>query len=208
MTTRERHAMLIRLAEVEAVEYLTAAYPRMAERMLTGGVPSYYPWKLMELHWFCEQRKPRTIVELGSGWTTCVFAAYAKAHPGVKVTTVESNREYAEQVKERLSLVDGIEPAWHITDVVIEGDNCRFRSLPDTRADLLYVDGPDNRREGGEPYVCVDADHIHARWVLFDWRFSSVTHYCWNHTGPVHMATRCDTEWLKNGLRHHTIVLN
>jgi hypothetical protein len=120
-------------------------------------------YQLAELQTWCEQRQPRVILELGSGWSTFVLSRYA-AEFGARLVTVEENAEWA-QVE------------WFISPTVVK-DTVRYQSLPElAEIDLLYVDGPASDF-GGRPIPGDDANILAARClvkhVLFDIRRSSV----------------------------------
>lgn len=132
-----------------------------------------YAYKLIELHEWCLKQQPRTILELGSGYTTVVLSHYA-CEFGARLVTVEEDANWLKQV---LSWI----PEWeqqrvHIAATVRENGGIRYRSLPELEGiDLLYVDGPSVI---GPPTACLDAVELAQRTrvsnVFFDIRHISV----------------------------------
>jgi hypothetical protein len=161
-----------------------------AERDLAANLPSlfnlrkggpnwyeFYSYKLTELHHWCLTHMPKVILELGSGYTTHVFARYA-AEFRAKLVTVEENDKWREnEVMKRLPAWSNVE--WHTSQSEVVGGAIHYASLPKlTEIDLLYVDGPasDGKGQvgiGGDDAVRV-LELVKPKHVLFDIRHSSV----------------------------------
>ena len=132
-----------------------------------------YAYKLIELQEWCLKQQPRTILELGSGYTTVVLSRYARDF-GARLVTVEEDQNW-------LSKVQGWIPEWYRQEVYIsasvrENGGIRYCSLPDLDGiDLLYVDGPS---VVGPPTACLDAVVLAQRTrvanLLYDMRHISV----------------------------------
>lgn len=133
-----------------------------------------YAYKLIELDRWCLHHQPRTIVELGAGFTTVVLSRYASEFR-CRLITVEENREW-------LAKVAGWIPEYYRHEALIvpqmrDGDGVRYQGLPNVDSvDLLYVDGP---AVHGPPKACLDAVRlvqagVVVRNLLFDMRRASV----------------------------------
>ncbi len=184
-----------------------------------------YALKLLELWEFLQAEKPRTILELGSGCTTAVFAEYAN-ESGVRFETVDESAEFQSQVLSDVRHVFRCSFAAHILNKQFTGDLCGYggsgdgdqfiRNLDISRnLALLYVDGPSNKTPEGKLAVCVDATTLGVMRepptaILFDIRRESVAYtkqfygerYRWDDSA----WGQCNTPWYLSAIRHHTIA--
>lgn len=174
-------------------KYLPRAAETMAKQRADGGLGHRYSeYKLLELGWHLEQLRPETVLELGSGSTTAVFAEYAAAKPGAVVVSLEESKEFMLKTLERLAeplrdwvtichcprqvdVLDGTEVCYYATDY--------RQRLPDDVIDLVYVDGPscESPTAAGRLMPCVDIVHLleanyTVKNILFDYRVQSI-HY-------------------------------
>jgi hypothetical protein len=185
-----------RLACRNAPDSLCRSLPRVdayLSAQKSGGLHSdHTEFKLLELWQTLERMRPRTIVECGSGATTCVFAEYAAQRSGVTVLSLENGAQYLEETKSRMPAeLRGIPTMVHAPRV-IEPDGsdevCYYE--PNYLAhlvptvDLVYVDGPYNvsPTRPGKDMPCVDAIRLleqgfDVEHILFDNRLSSVRQF-------------------------------
>jgi hypothetical protein len=142
--------------------------------------PDHRYIQLTELQQWCRQNQPRVIVELGSGFTTIVMAAYAAEFRGKRLITVEEDDGWREAVCK--DLPEWAQVEWFSAPRVVENGTVRYARLPDLpEIDLLYVDGP-NGEYCGKSMVCVDAirlieSGVKVNNVLFDMRNISVAEF-------------------------------
>lgn len=97
-------------------------------------------------------RKPRVIVEVGSGASTAILAAYAQAHEGVKVISLEHDQQHAARtlaLLERLGLAEHADI--HLrplhAPLSLPGPWYANDDLP-SMIDFVLVDGPPERLGG------------------------------------------------------------
>ena len=135
-----------RKKEIEGLEFvkkyngnIILSYDEI-ENITKTARPWYY-WKAIDLLTLLEQHKPKHLVELGSGRTTAVFAAYAAKH-GAKLTVFEQDERWISAVKSAVR---------HVTDdpLDIRKIDCRevenggrFDEDIPASADFIYVDAP------------------------------------------------------------------
>ena len=139
--------------------------------------PDHRYLQVLELQQWCRNNQPNTIVELGSGFTTLVMAAYAAEFRGKRLITVEEDDGWRDAVKK--DLPDWANVEWFSSPRVVENETVRYAELPrPDEIDLLYVDGP-NGEYLGKSRVCMDAirlieSGVKVNNVLFDQRNISV----------------------------------
>lgn len=206
-------------AAIETEMPIVAAF--LKKRSAEGGLSQHYnPLRLLELRDWLLRHVPKTIVELGTGATTLVFAEYAKDH-GATIVSLEENIQHARKLQDEGWLPD----EWGNCVTVYEAHraeesyggqlSCRYNfdylKLP-AGIDLLYVDGPNNSTPSGKPLVCLDAIKIagcrDVRALLFDIRVSSVRAFQKSAIGLEYVAdygaSMCPTPWYAGSGRHHT----
>lgn len=97
-----------------------------------------------------QSKKPATILELGSGRTTLIAAAYLKQHRlQGKVISVDADKEYLEQCR-YFATLNGVESYIQfvhapITEQLINEKKCNWYNaerLPKEEFDVLVIDGP------------------------------------------------------------------
>ncbi len=203
---------------------LPRVLPKVAEfldaRKKAGGLSQgYNAYRLLELYDWLLANRPKTIVELGSGATTLVFATYAAAHDA-KVVSLEQDIQLAIGLGEYMPGDQGAAVTIHEAPRVDEWrdgfETCRYGfdylKLP-ADIDLLYLDGPNNRSPHG-PLPCTDAALIagcrNVRHILVDVRRASVTWFQSTPIGSEYVAEHGagmpvnDRPWYLYSSRHHT----
>lgn len=204
---------LYQLASVQAHVELHLKLPRVYEFLLAhttdGGL--CHPttsFKLIELWNTLVSVRPQSVVEIGCGATTCVFALYAKQY-GARVVTTEDKPEYMEACKRRLGeLTDHI----YFQEKRLIGDRepCYFLQQDFGQLDLLYVDGPANPKNE----VCADAKNLVAGGtrvglIMFDFRYPTVRDFSERYGGNYRIEQACQIHkdsWYLSGLRHHSFA--
>ena len=124
-----------------------------------------------------DERHPKTIVEFGSGSSTCVFASWLKKNnPDGKIVSIDQNEWAAQETEERLKAF-GLQGFVKLL-VMKQGANDRYEvdlsllgdALQGRKVDLVFSDGPagvDGCRDNTLPAVLpVLADE--AIWFLHD----------------------------------------
>lgn len=164
--------------------------------------------QIAELEQWCLNNQPRTILELGSGWTTFKLARYA-CEFGATLHTVEENPDW--QAKAKAMLPDFCKVEWFTSRGYLENGTVQYRELPDLKEiDLLYVDGPAGTY-GGKDYPCSDAvrlveSGVLVKNVLFDMRHASVELFREVKGYGFELGGTClsSVQWYLRPLRHHT----
>jgi predicted O-methyltransferase YrrM len=164
-------------AEVEALFQLFDGFPPRAPMPSSGGF-ALNPTDLLDLLHLVRTRKPRLVLELGSG-TSTVWLAYALEKSGGRLVSLDHDPGYAETTRAMLAahgltevaevrdaplrpvLLDGRSFPWYDTD-----------ALADLRAvDLLLIDGPPEKTgpDARYPAMRVLEDKLaDAATVVFD----------------------------------------
>jgi predicted O-methyltransferase YrrM len=110
---------------------------------ITPGVAAYM-WRQLQL------RKPQQIVDMGSGLSTVIAAAYAAQTEGARVLSIDHDPQYAARTSQRLeSLQLSHVVDLHVSPLVCHGETQGY-SLTDAlkplilraKFDFVFVDGP------------------------------------------------------------------
>lgn len=121
-------------------------------RASQSGTPRQ-PFKGWDLWMLLEQFKPRSIVELGSGTTSAVFAAWALRN-GAGYLCYEHHPEWARVTEDCLRkaglIQGGVSPVRVVPSRVREDRNATgfIEAFPED-SDFIYVDGPPCRLDDG-----------------------------------------------------------
>jgi SAM-dependent methyltransferase len=165
------------------------------EAMLTVGAPepTISAWKLLddpdaprtawsisktlalELAEHLERTTPKRILEIGSGFSTAILAAYAARHHGVQVVSLEHSKRYEERTRRGLRklklehLVD-LKLANLREHMFINGERYLWYDLRaagvDGRFDFVFVDGPP-KRQGRWGALFGLADYLATHWEMW-----------------------------------------
>lgn len=166
---------------LDARESLRTMLPRAYEYTIDTRVHESTHFKLIEL--WCEllRERPRTILEIGCGATTCVFAMYAKEY-GATVHSTEDKEEYLTKCRNKLGDLNEFVSIKHVP-LYSESEISHFPpgatyTINGKAPDWLYIDGPACKPD----QVCADAQNLVAggtlpKTILFDFRFTSVVDF-------------------------------
>lgn len=83
------------------VDEITAAYNFYITNVSLKGHAASLELSLFLYRW-CEQNQPKTIVDLGSGFTSYVLRLYKKNHPGTDVTSVDDDANWFKKTEQFL----------------------------------------------------------------------------------------------------------
>lgn len=145
-----------------------------------GLAPRMQAYKLVSLNRLLEAKKPKSILELGSGSSTVVFGRYA-ARNNAKVVTIDESREWLDNTISMLKLF-GVSDAVtsHVCEKRIDTqkNTATYIDRPSFDAELLLIDGP-ALEVSGQKYtdaVCTDIFDIvpTPKTVLIDIRRPTV----------------------------------
>jgi hypothetical protein len=151
-----------------------------------GGLKhEYQPYKLFHLKKLIEKFQPSSILELGSGSSTAIFAAYVKGRVGASLCSVDESEAWLSNSK----LLAGID----LNDARFEMLNCTamvgvFGKLScvgyglavDKPFDFVFVDGPSLRINGISCKEAINddvfrlADIFPPRIIVVDGRYATV----------------------------------
>lgn len=135
---------------------------RFADEILTafhsgGGLaPRMQAYKLVSLNRLLEAEKPRSILELGSGSSTVVFARYATRN-NASFVTVDESQEWLENTLSMLTTFgvrDAVTSYVRKKRIDVSLNTASYIDLPTTSADFVLIDGPALEENGTK--------HIHA----------------------------------------------
>lgn len=179
----------------------------------------FYPLKLLELWQILQERCPRTILELGSGCTTSVFAEYCKVHGKDEIDfwTVDESASFQASVLTDIA-------SQHVRSAVLPPEKLRFGNpecdciaydgldrLVKNGLGFLYVDGPANNEVPcADAAMMMDASEMPMT-VMFDIRRTAVALVKANgHWFAYHWSLSCwqekDVPWYLSAVRHHTVA--
>lgn len=217
-----------------ARNHLAALLPvvhEYVEKQRTGG--GFY-WdstalKMLELHRLLMETKPKFVVELGGGATTCVVASTISAWGG-KLLSIDEAPDYSRSTIERLpehlrqhvrfEVVPKVEDKDAAGQLQVHYDTRLQGLIRDfaggSKIDLLYVDGPSNQH-GKKLLPCNDCSILmdagfEIPVLAFDCRHESVRHFL----GTKHALLRSrtlhhraplpeDDPWPVGPARHHSV---
>ena len=160
---------------------LLRAYDAFSEASQSGA--GRQPFKGRDLWRILEMTRPTSIVELGSGTTSAVFALWAE-RTAASYRAFEHDAHWAavtEQCLRRVNLVEGVEPRIkHVASRVRhDGAATGFVDPLPRDADLVYVDGPPCRLENGQKVPNDDVTRLldaggRPRVIVIDGRLETV----------------------------------
>lgn len=142
------------------------------------------PYKLVSLMHILQAEKPESILELGTGSSSVVFAQYATKF-GKDLTCVDESEDWLENTKHmvrKFASDNGIEflRVDKMADCSSDPPSFRYASTFDRFYDLLFIDGPSLEWNGADykQAVCTDVFQIPAdklpRLILVDIRQPTV----------------------------------
>lgn len=107
-----------------------------------------------KLYRTCEKRKPKTILDVGSGLSTMVLALYAGRTPGTKLISLEHDPKWYSETKSALASA-GLLDAVDLRLVSLKGyADCTWYDFDPSAfggpIDLVFVDGPPEAVSGRE----------------------------------------------------------
>lgn len=225
-----RYAAECRRARAHLAALLPVVHEYVEKQRAGGG----FYWdstalKMLELHRLLLETKPRFVVELGGGATTCVVASTLAAWGG-KLLSIDEAPEYSRSTIERLPEDLRQHVRFEVVPKVEDKDDAgafqvhyddRLQSIirdftGGTKIDLLYVDGPSNQKDG-KLLPCNDCSRLmdagfEIPVLAFDCRHESARHFL----GTKHALLRAralhhraplaeDDPWPVGEARHHSI---
>ena len=158
-------------------------YAQVMDTLAEGGASGTkrYPWRELDLLKLLGSARPRRIVELGSGGSTAVFAAWVRETPGASLVSYDHSKEWTDLTSYALEGA-GLLPHRHVELRVVptrESDRgSSYDMTLDAGIDLLYVDGPPVLFRNG-PTANQDAiNHLDSggrpRTIMIDKRLATV----------------------------------
>ncbi len=114
----------------------------------TGGLKhDFQAYKLFSLFNLLQIEKPKSILELGTGTSTVIFADYVRQHDNVSLISVDESEQWLQSVK-KLARIEENEKnitLIHASRNVILQDNrkeIRYDFTADKEFDFVFIDGP------------------------------------------------------------------
>lgn len=142
-------------------------------------------YKMLSLANLCRRFQPASILEIGSGASTPIFAAYA-AKNNATIISVEEHPEWlatSQELVERFGGSDTVKFLLANTEWTMstEPPEVRYCGIPKQHYDLIFVDGPTLLHDGRDfrkTAVCMDALDLaaegHATHIVVDMRLPTV----------------------------------
>jgi len=160
-----------------AMTFDRAKYPAdylLADRVLEkfhsqGGLKQYIQqYKLVSLHRLLTKHKPNTILELGTGSSSVIFANYAKKS-GARVVHIDESKKWLNNTKR--NVLDYVGDSYDNSEYVFVQKDYDLNKSPvqfwydyeiEQEYDLLFLDGPALIAEGNEykEAICMDVFNV------------------------------------------------
>ena len=148
-------------------------------------------YKLASLERLLEEHKPKSILELGSGSSTVVFAEYARKN-GARLLSIEENEGWAEKFKKNVGGDDKIQI--RICNRVTLKDRTppeiRYDLPADEHFDCIFIDGPPLELDGVKRKDSVNSnvfDFKDAPLIIVDGRYSTAKEIARRYTGKYNI---------------------
>jgi hypothetical protein len=149
---------------------------------LTNSVQEYKLWNLRHI---LNERQPKSILELGAGTTTAVFADYVRSHPGSSLTSIDESAHWLENARDIAKIESGdmrfrLVTAERAIHQLEELRATRYAIELDDAFDLVLIDGPSLRIDGIRDKSVVNSDilnivkHHAPRRIIVDGRHATV----------------------------------
>ena len=168
---------------------------QISKRRTSGGLwDTSYPAKLDDLAEWLQAYTPLSIVELGSGLTTCVICDYLKSRSDAACMSVDT-LQWSNATAKTIPALDNhkfVEAA-----VIYSQTTANYQvDLAGMEIDLLYVDGPDVGGRCGidASIIAATSNVLH---VLFDIRHKSVRHFQEAHPNYINVKRASHHTWMK-----------
>lgn len=134
--------------------------------------------RLLDLKSILAERRPAHICEMGSGFSTVIFAQYAAKY-GARLDTLEENPQWAEITQKALQAAGVGSHAPLLSSKVEEAPSVYYSTAINPACDFVYIDGPTAELSDGRVAVCSDTIRaweagIFPRTIAFDGRYATV----------------------------------
>lgn len=199
---------------------LIKAYAAFAENGQSGSPRQ--PFKGHDLWRILSRAKPRSVVELGSGTTSAVFALYGQ-RSGAAYVCFEHSQEWAavtEGCLRRVGLIDAEDSPVRVVGMAVREDKSAsgFVEPIPLDADFIYVDGPpcpivEGRKRPNDDVVRLLEVGGKPRWIVVDGRTETVELILRHPLGEQYTAELSYIYALRHNLwgaalafREHTIL--
>ena len=121
-----------------------------------------------------EQHRPQSILEFGSGVSTLWFSMYIEEHPECRLISIDDSASYLEKTrdmverKQRISYICApISPYWfRMKRFAAYSPDWTREIQPNTRFDIVLIDGPLGYRFGREAALYQAAPFLHPRSLI------------------------------------------
>lgn len=180
---------------------------------------SFQEYKLYELNEILHKENPKSILEFGSGTTTCIFAYYVKK-TGANLTSVDESRKWLEHTKKIVTEIIG-ERAVNIQYIyakkIWDGLTNPKRAFYDynfnSKYDLIYIDGPSLRINNVRDKKVINSNIVEMirkgytpKIIVVDGRYAT-TRYIAKHFSNLYKLNLSDlfNNDVKIGYRYHSI---
>lgn len=139
---------------MEKVQRRVPEYAQVLDALVEGRASGArrYPWRELDLLKVLDRVRPKRIVELGSGCSSAIFAAWVRGAEGASLVSYDHSQRWADLTAQALEGV-GFLPSSRIELRVIpmrESDRgSAYDMTLESGIDLLYVDGPPVLKRNG-----------------------------------------------------------
>ena len=160
-------------------EYAVADEVLTAFRNSGGLNWALQPYKLVSLDRLVRRLRPRSILEIGSGSSTVVFACYAHEE-GADFTSVDESEHWVANtvaMLQRFGVHSAVSTKVCSKSIALLRREARYLDMPRITADLVFIDGPALEVDGNKvtDAACIDILSLpRPKYIIVDMRKPTV----------------------------------
>ena len=146
----------------------------------SGGLDwALQPYKLVTLDRLVRRLRPRSILEIGSGSSTVVFARYAQEE-GADFTSVDESEQWIANtvaMLQRFGVHSAVSTKVCSKSIDLLRREARYLDMPRITADLVFIDGPALEVDGNKvtDAACIDILSLpRPKYIIVDMRKPTV----------------------------------
>ena len=168
---------------IEKIRRRVPEHAHVLDTLVEGGATGArrYPWRELDLLKALDRVRPKRIVELGSGGSTAVFAAWVRGTEGASLLSYDHSQQWADLTAQALKgagFLPHSQIELRVVPMLESAQGSAYDMTLEAGIDLLYVDGPPVLRRNG-PTANQDAiEHLDSggrpRAIMVDMRIATV----------------------------------
>ena len=173
----------------------------------------YQHYKLLELRALLDERRPKSILELGSGTTTAVIVDYIRRYPGTQATVIDESEKWLENAR-TIAKAEGADVSFLVKAKVEDPSrpSTFYADIPDSPYDFVLVDGPSLAINGKSDKSAVNTnilDLIKSKppaTILIDIRRATLEALTTESTGYSVQPSDLITKRVRDGYQYFSIA--